>query len=211
MNTLIFHPKHNAHGKRDVTGAFKPEAKKFCAMTGGRIITFDNHVRMALRRKTVLEAIRAADEPLDCIAFFCHGWRTGIQAGFRIKDVNELALAISKDCADGITIPLYACSTAKGGAGGDGAFADELRDALCRHAVFNCRIDAHDRKGHAARNPYVRRFEGGGSPTGGQGGQWVVKPNSRLWTKWKNALKKTDLRLRFPLMGVGAIHEELVG
>lgn len=211
MSTLIFHPRFNSHGKRDVSGAFRPEAKRFCAKTGGRIVTFDNNCRMAVRRESVLEAIQAADEPLDCIAFFCHGWKQGIQAGFRLKNVDELAIAVSKRCADGITVPLYACSTAKGGAGGDGAFADELRDALCRVGVVNCRVDAHDRKGHTTRNPYVRRFQGMGSPVGGQGGQWIVKPESQLWTKWKRALRQSDLRLRFPHRQTAAIHEELVG
>ena len=70
---LVFIPEHNSHGKRDVTGAFKPEAVKLLKLAGGawpkrvrdgwvgaggsRIITFDNHLPMAKRRKAVLKSM----------------------------------------------------------------------------------------------------------------------------------------------------------
>lgn len=211
MRVLSLAPLYNSPGKRDATGAFQPEARLFeIALPAGSVslnATIDNSRPAAKMRAEVAARIRGfAPSVLD---FFCHGWRTGVQFGWSLDSIDTLASVIAEACpTDAPIVALYACSTASGGVGGDGGFADQLRDALCQAGAVNCRVDAHDRAGHTTRNPYVRRFEGQGSAVGGQGGQWIVAPGSALWSKWRAALRG-DLRLRFPLMPVSDIHAEL--
>lgn len=210
MTILALAPRYNTGTKRDATGAFQPEARAFAALHNGDVVLVDNkNLTSAGMRSDVLTAIR--DHRPSHIAFFCHGWKTGIQFGFGMKHLDELAEAI-RGCYQGTCsiVTLYACSTGGGpGTGGDGGFADGLRDALCRQGDVDCFVDAHDRPGHTTRNPYVRRFEGMGSAVGGSGGYWIVSPGSTLWRPWVRALRDTDLRFRFPTMDVEQIHAEL--
>lgn len=206
MSILAFAPMHNTPGKRDATGAFQPEARAFVKLHGGIIALIDNHARPLVQRRQVHAAISEVGPSV--VAFFCHGWRTGIQFGIGMAHLDALAAAIS-GASYGPTIALYCCSTGSGpGIGGDGGFADWFRDALCRAGADFCQIDAHTTAGHCTRNPNVRRFEGMGSPTGGVGGYYIVAPKSALWSRWRAALAG-DLRLRFPMMSVGEIHREL--
>lgn len=212
MRVLSLAPLHNSPGKRDATGAFQPEAEMFCSISpafSDDMYLIDNRAATSkFMRDDTATAIRNARP--DLLAFFCHGWKTGIQFGWSLDSIDTLATVIAESCSsDAPIVALYACSTASGGVGGDGGFADQLRDALCAAGAVNCRVDAHDRAGHTTRNPYVRRFEGQGSTTGGQGGQWIVAPGSSQWKAWRTALQKTDLRLRFPLMTIAEIHEEV--
>lgn len=224
MTALIFTPDRNSKLK-DFSGAFEPESIKFAALHGADA---DDIVRVRLsgtndqQREQILVALRS-HPPADIVAFFCHGWQTGIQLGFKTLHVGELAKAIvygSLQPSEVIghesherlpRVALYACSTGGGPGGGDGGFADTLRDAMCKLGAVNCRVDAHDRKGHSTQNPYVRRYEGGGSSVGGTGGQWIVDPaKAQLFRKWRIALVRTDLVYRFPLMTTAEIHQELL-
>ena len=165
----------------------------------------------------------AKDTGLRQVAFFCHGWSSAIQLCPAAR-VHELARAIRAASADTApVVTLYACTTGSdtdaktpergegphGDApGGDGGFADQLRDALCAEGAVDCIVDAHTVEGHTTRNPYVRRFAGCGVATGGVGGQWLVTPRSALWDRWVHAVKG-ELRWRFPTMMLGEIHAEL--
>jgi hypothetical protein len=194
----------------DATGAFQPEAAAFAKLHGGVYRKIDNRQTATKMRGDVIQAIGECKPSV--IALCCHGWRTGIQFGFRSGNAPELAEAIALYSGSMPTVALYCCSTGGGpGVGGDGGFADVLRDALCREGALQCHVDAHTTAGHCTRNPHVRRFEGLGSATGGAGGFYLVSPSSPLWKAWKLALSKTDLRLRFPLMGVAEIHGEIGG
>lgn len=214
MRALILTPRKNRPGKSDYTGAFLPEAKAFAALhkiAPERIVDVDATAPNSACRAHV-EAALQSNGPLSLVAFFCHGLRTGLQLGHSIQTVDALAKAIAKNGSESIVVALYACSTGGGPApGGEGGFADRLRDALCRAGKSHCSVVAHDNAGHATRNPRVRRFEGRGSPVGGMGGTWLVAPGSELWKPWVRALQKTDLRLRFPLMDPAQIHRELLG
>jgi hypothetical protein len=225
MNILCFRPLHNTPGKRDVTGAFAPEAEKFLKVHGGGVVhAFNNQKPMAHRRQQVLEIIKAEgkDENFDAVAFFCHGWSTGIQAGFMRPHIQALATAI--DTATGATrdlgVVLYCCSTGddpqdqpdEAAGTGDNSFADRLRDALCATGDGNefCRVTAHSTVAHATQNPYVLFFDGMGSKVGGVGGYFPVGPGSPLWPKWRKKLRETDLRFRFPFLSVEELHKELL-
>lgn len=228
LKLLAFRPEHNSEGKRDVTGAFRPECTRFMQTVDGghgHIVTIDNTKPMAQRKRQVLQALEQADEErefFDGVAFFCHGWLDGIQLGFRRRDVKTLAAAIQKICEHSFTtVPLYCCSTGDDpeddpitAAGtGDNSFADLLRDALCAQEAIYCRVLAHSTVAHTTKNPYALFFDGYGTTAGGAGGQAVVSPaNKVLWAKWRRALRAKDstFRFRFPFMELEEIHQELL-
>ncbi len=206
MNSLAFVPLYNTGKKRDATGAFQPEAHAWSLVVGGaEIVGVDNHQQPPARRRAVLGAIR--EHRPERVAFFCHGWTGGVQVGFDVSSLRGLAEALASCSAPNVT--LYCCLTGKGEGDGDGGFADRLRDALCAAGATYCRVDAHTTAGHTTRNPYVRRFEGSGSPVGATGGQWIVAPGSSIWGRWRRALTG-DLRFRYPDLEISEIHDELV-
>jgi hypothetical protein len=221
---LAFVPKYNSDGKKDATGAFHPEATAFKALAqpGSTIYQFDNSKPMATRRKEILNVLDGyTDDSVrqpTTVAFFCHGWADGIQAGFTRKTAGELAWAISlaTENFDGV-VPLYCCSTgddpqdvrSEAAGTGDNSFADKLRDALCAEGENYCRIVAHTTAAHTTKNPMVLFMDGMGSSSGGVGGYMPVSPQSAHWAAWKKALQKTDLRFRMPYMTPAEIHAEL--
>lgn len=225
MNIVAFAPAFNTNGRKDATGAFQPEATAFCKQNkNGVVILVDNRRDGPSMRTQVIDAIRqSSPRPawMKAVAFFCHGLGRKIQFGFDVRNVDELAKAINDSCdagTAGVRVVLYACNTGMASlgeqykpVGGDGGFADALRDALCRSGMTTCQVDAHTTAGHTTRNPYVRRFEGHGSPVGGVGGYILVAPGSKLWRPWVKALRETDLRHEFPFLTAGEIHQRLLG
>jgi hypothetical protein len=223
MKVLCIRPRHNTPGKKDVTGAFAPEAEKFLKLQEeGSVVTFDNHKGMQARRREVLEIISDHGAgTLDAVVFFCHGWSKGIQAGFARAHVPTLAAAIDGASAGHVefapNVILYCCSTGddpqdrsdEAAGTGDNSFADRLRDALCAVNPY-CRVTAHDTVAHTTKNPYALFFDGMGSAVGGAGGYYPVAPGGPLWAKWRRKLRETNLRFRFPFMSVEEIHRELV-
>ncbi len=229
MDAVAVVPKYNSHGKRDVTGAFLPEAKRFALLFDTcHIIQFDNRAPFAARRREVLgelERARDRNSP-NTVAFFCHGWVDGIQAGFKRRHCKQLASVIRPLGFGDPIVPLYCCSTGDdefddpqsavgspwhdGCGPGEGSFADKLRDELCADGGIYCRVVAHETVGHTTRNPYVLLFDGMGSSYGGVGGYMPVAQRSKIWRAWKRALRKDpDFRFRFPYMTIEEIHNEL--
>lgn len=232
QRALIFLPKYNSHGKRDVTGAFLPEAKRAADLfKQSHIIRFNNRLGFAKRRREVLNALRiepTENGPFDTVIFLCHGWTDGIQAGFKRRNAPELARAIRFAAPkNNIRVPLYCCSTGDdefdspfqavaspfhdGCGPGEGSFADKLRDNLCEQGAVHCSIMGHTCEGHTTRNRHALRFQGAGSQYGGVGGFRLVAPGSKLWRPWCRALKDDDFRFRFPYMTIDGIHNELSG
>jgi len=222
-NVSVLVPTTNQTGKRDVTHAFVPEARRFAALMRGQGHTVsehrvDNTRSMRVRRKHALVSLSeaAATAPLDVIALFCHGWRNGVQHGFTRATLNEFtALPMSND----VLVVLYCCSTGQdtrkrniaAPGVGDGSFADTLRDQLCVAQRTQCRVVAHTTVAHTTKNPHVLFFEGLGSPVGGLGGLAPVTPTHALWRPWKSALRShADFRFRFPSMSIADIHTELL-
>ena len=208
---------YDSKGKRDATRAFLPEAKAFTGYWADEgypthLARIDTRARMHVRRRQVAEALGLLSGGIKHVAIFAHGWRTGIQLGFHLRHVGALARLIDVHAVDEApVVSVYCCSTAQGGPGGDGGFADELRDAMCSHGLVQCRVDAHTTRGHTTRNPHLRRFEGEGSTHGGQGGRFIVRPRGKLWGAWKRALRDREdpLRYAFGRMDVAEIHDWL--
>lgn len=222
LNGAILIPDRNHH-RKDMTGAFRPEARKFADYWGiprANIIKIPISKPIRKREDAVLEAIREVrsryDAPLDTIVFFCHGLRYRVQFGFRLgrrSSLGKLAATIAEVSVGNVVVPLYCCSTAHEKrnneiATGDGGWADELRDALCKEGAGACRVMGHTTAGHTSRNPHVRFFDGTGMREGGTGGYWVVRPRGPLWRKWARLLR-TEYRYQFPFEELEEIRSRL--
>lgn len=220
MRALIILPDRNQH-LQDWAGAFKPESESFRKMHAippDDVVWIDLSKPKAARRAQVFAAIAARQKagPLEVVAFFCHGLRGSLpQFDLGIAHAPELAGLIASTKAPAVRVALYACSTggdtSAGGPGGDGGFADALRDSLERAGATQCRVDAHTTAGHATMNPNVRRFEAKGDGMGDVGGRWIVPPGSIQWKAWVAHLRAGTLRFRFPLMTDEEIRTELHG
>jgi hypothetical protein len=206
-NMIVVTPDRNIHST-DFKGAFEPESLTFMQVVPGKhaLIKFDASKSMQARQNELfqkLDVLKGQD--FSGIAFFCHGWHDGIQAGIRLRQIPEfvqLVCAATKNGVDAkgvLHVPLYCCSTAAKGevpeaaseTGGDGGFADTLRDEFCRQSKPWVRVYGHTTAGHTTMNPQVRVFEGKGSPIGGNGGEVLVRqppPKNPLWPVWRDAL-----------------------
>lgn len=216
----MFAPLHNTPGKSDATGAFQPEAQRFARLHGEgvSIHLFNPRESMPVRRDHVLQTIaRLRPGSLDALVMLCHGWRDGVQAGFRLANIPALAEALKPKAAPSLRVILYACDAGRDadperdddrqpGPGGDGGFADVLRDKLVTAGV-NATAYAHTTEGHCTWNPFLRAFPSDGVI----GGHWLVEPGSELWAKWRRAMRETDLPLRVPFMSPAELEAELRG
>lgn len=237
MRGVVLLPDRNVK-RADYTGAFHPEAKWFryehnLPKDAVVEIAIDNPP--ALMREAVCDAIYQQYKKqgrLQTVAFFCHGWKSGIQLGFELQNIKQLARVCKETCEYDVVVPLYACSTARdedrkvaddmdpnNTVGGDGGFADELRDALCAIAyhIYN-RVVGHVTAGHSTYNPWVRFFDGAGLPYGGSGGYWVIRPKGPLWKPWIKWLREQDEKqkdrdnqFKFPFMKPDHIRAAVLG
>jgi hypothetical protein len=207
MTRLAFTGDRNRPGKKDWSGAFLPEAQRFASGAPDPFI-IPLGAPSAQQRGLVTSIIRGHRPSI--VGFFCHGLTRRIELGFGTSTAHELAAVLAEvGCS---RVALYACSTGSGkGPGGDGGFADALRDAMCRAGLADARVMAHETAGHATQNPRKRFFDGMGSPVGGVGGYWIVEPGSSLWKPWVRRMRdaRDPLRFRLAEMTVGEIHREL--
>jgi len=206
-------PMHNTPGRHDATGAFIPEAKRFLkyhAQPNSCLHLIDNHLSKARMYPAVRRVIDDPPSAFSGIAFFCHGYRTGIQFGITTKNMTPLTDVIAGYSEEDVAVTCYCCDVARDSdrhrqddletMGGDGGFCDELRDHLCVSGAVMCVVDGHTTAGHTTRNPDVRRFLGAGSDEGGVGGHYIVaRAKRQLFKKWRQALR-TNFRFQYPYL-----------
>lgn len=229
MNVLVLHATKNTGGKRDATGAFMPESGRFAEQLkrlhpDAHVVRvgFDNTLLPRHRRAQVEKVIAlgpAGDGAghWDRVALFCHGTHRGLQTGHTLATLPRLVAALAPRLRgpNHAIITLYACSTADGkdtkakGPGGDGGFADRLRDKLSVLGFLG-HVDAHSTVGHTTINPFVRRFYLDGQAEG-YGGDWIVAPGSPEWRTWVRRLadKNDTLRFDFPSMTLPEVDSAL--
>lgn len=226
MNELILVCPYNTPGRNPATGRvwrdgdeFMSEAIAYKHFHGGKaLLSAINNEKPPKERFSrtlrVLAPNDAIERRLDALTVFCHGFKTGLQVGVDLSNLQEFCEALAAVSAPRLTITLYACSTGAdddldqadervAGPGGDGGFADGLRDMLESMEV-DARVLAHATRGHCTRNPYVREFLSGES----RGGHWLVDPTDRLWPRWRQALEG-ELRFRLPRLSKEEIHAAL--
>lgn len=212
MTAIAFYPAPDHPG--DGSAYFKKEALRWAELHNGVAHEFAAHKmngivprkemlsETAKRRAQIIAVIDAAPAPITDVAFFCHGWRTGFQAGFDVASSRELVAALARKSTASLRVWLYCCACGTGPLDskyissdketGDGSVADAIRDGLCLAGLSACRVDAHATVGDATHNADVRRFE---APAG-VGGYNIVARGSPLRPFWVDAINHTDFRLR---------------
>lgn len=182
MNQLAIITAYNRPGKKDATGAFVPEGRRWGMLYGAERFEIMSPYPAIRRRESVENAIRAMSN-LDVLAVFGHGTQSSLIAtGHGMKHIADLAAAIRHGDRPQ-TVILYACSTARGKRG----FADVLAAALPHAHVW-----AHTTAGHATWNPYV---ELAGGPNNGDP-VWTLQDGRVHWRRWYERLREDqDYRL----------------
>lgn len=229
MSALVFAPAHNTPGINPRTGLpwkdadeFKREARLFCAFLRREkgwptpVHLFDNTRELPERCADVLRHTRGLTPgTVKVFALFCHGWASGVQAGWRVESAKALARELEEVAAAELVVALYCCSTGAdqnpktseraAGPGGDGGFADRLRDELGELGV-RATVYAHSTAGHTTQNPHVRIF----LPEERRGGHWLVAPGGELWPAWDRYLEGEG-RFAFPFLTAAELEAELRG
>lgn len=212
MHILVMHATTNTT-KPDATGAFIPEAinfRKYRESLGDtvEVIGFDNKLPPPKRAPAFLKQLEGA-KPFDAIVYIGHGLRNslpsaGITSTYRTKFTQLIqSKSLSKTK---VFVTLFACSAAEtttGQPGGEGGFADKLRDDLVALGFSEGWIDAHPVPGHATQNSQVRRFFISAEQAP-KGGTWLVTPGSPEFPKWRSKLnskwRDDPFRFQFPYM-----------
>lgn len=206
----------------DATRAFQLQAKDYVKRRGipsGSYFMFNNHTPELDRRVWFCRTVLGDKAGIRTLAFFMHGTFRWIQLGFHLEHVPMLANALSRACdVRDLRICLYACSAASeqgetedhqknAPAGGEGGFADALRDELLRLKVQTT-VYAHATVGHTTENPFVRVF---GPYDPDKGGLALIEHHDPLFPAWERALRQGDLWQRYPLMTREELRLELGG
>lgn len=219
MSVLVIYSSKDEPGKKDATGAFIPEAFKFASLHGVPKNDMCGvecpRVKKQHRAEKVLEFLyssiaRRDDREVDLIAWFCHGWSTGIQVGFGKDNIEEELIEGFKGASPELKHVFYACSTAStskesrslNAPGTNGGFADTLRDYMVKNGFKEGWIDAHLTPGHTTQNPNLFRFyvDNAFDDTWDlNGGDWIISPKTPLWLRWKHMIRHTDFRYYFPM------------
>jgi len=159
MNILVLVDARNRLLKHD-GDEFLREAKLFSehwqALGANVTLHATYKKKMWVKKKFVLDAIKAHDPNMDVIAMFCHGWKSGVSLGFRNRDVFDLAEAIDDKGPRWKEVLLYACSTMKG----QDSFGARLARELYRSESGAGYVYGHSTKGHCTRNPFVYSCKG---------------------------------------------------
>jgi hypothetical protein len=134
------------------------------------------------------------DSHYDVIAFFCHGYSNGVQAGFK-GEAEMRQLGILCNALSPSSVVFYACSMAKKLNGALAWFTKEMSP--------DTRVFGHRTAGHTSRNPYVvehyndRRIDYKKS----------VFNYRRGWKAWIKRLK-TDFRFELPVWDPTTLESE---
>jgi hypothetical protein len=185
----------------DASGAFMVGARRFKQIHGlADPVFFDNSLEYAQRRKQILDAIENADSGLEVFAYFGHGWKTSLPSGgFQMKQIPDLAAALSKKAADKIVVILYACWAGVGGGPAEG-----LWSGLGGKGV----VYGHTSRKHTFANPDTVVFGRDDLKPPGP----VVGTGDPLWKNWSKDIidQKNDLWARFPFMTKDELEAELI-
>lgn len=183
--TLIFSETHNRRFKHD-GDEFKARARDMDEMIESanpdavsRLILAGKSTKK--QKQTLVSNTLAQVSNLKRLAFFCHGWPSGISLGYSIKEVPLLARSIAAACENHtVYIGLFACLTGRGRFWGGKRNKKNFENRSERvvtpregFAMYLCAqleelgihaiITAHLTSGHTTRNPYKVRIEKEGS------------------------------------------------
>lgn len=188
----------NTGGKNDATGAFLPAAQKFGGAYNCPWRHFDNSGAGGVVRKRFFDTIETAcPGGTNLFAYFGHGIKGGLpSANVYGDDIDALLEVLRPKIVKPLVVVLYACS-----AGMPQGFSGKLRSKLGDEVW----VYAHMTVGHTFSNPDVSEEASGNSPTF----RTLYGSGSPLRGPWAEALRYSDLWLRFPLMEDADIDAEL--
>jgi hypothetical protein len=194
-NVFAVTPATNSDDKKDATGAFLPGAQRFANAFGGSFRSFNNVGAQV--KKTFLQTLEDGPGGLDIFAYFGHGYKTQLGSAkiYTDKDMDQLADVLKTKMNLGGIIVLYACW-----AGFPGGFSTKLQEKIGR-SVW---IYGHTTLGHSYANPNVSEVQQDRNPR-----FRLLFDGSPLTAAWAEALRYTDMWIRFPVMWDEYIEREL--
>ena len=186
--------------KKDSSAVFAPGAKHFARLHEGTSLVGVNNGSLDFAgRRRVVTNVLLQHEGLDCVAFFCHGYKTGLQLWSNKSEERAAELGRllrERMTADG-SVAFYACSTGDDLVHGDDP-VDGFAVTVSAHLYPTQRVLGHYGPGHAVVRPYIREFRAGR-------GQWIIPPSAGRWREWVAALRSTDLPYRLPFMNYAEV------
>ena len=210
---VVYTNKNDPRLPNDAGGAFIPEAMAFAKL---HKVPETNMLGVPCpgmpagkRREAVCDFFRGhTDGKIEMIAWFGHGYSTGIQFGFNIQTIPQLVEYMKLCCADDVSMIFYACSTgstnkktrAIKSPGTNNGFADKVRDYMLWAGFRGGWIDGHLKPGHTTLQPFLLRFyvepmfEGIWDVPGGE---WIISPKGPLWKKWRDAIQTKGSTFKF--------------
>src|SRR5581483_6479092 len=161
--------------------------------------SFDNTGSNATVRKRFLDTIDThCPAGISLFAYFGHGIPQGLASAHLYGDhLDDLVKVLAPKISYPFIAMLYACSS-----GAAGGFTGKLREKLGGGAVW---VYGHTSVGHSFMNPDVSEEATGSSPSY----RMLYPVGADLRAAWAEALKYTDLWLRFPMMGDESIAAEV--
>jgi hypothetical protein len=198
FNAFAIAPSQNKDDKHDATGAFHPGAHKLSKAYNCPWRMFDNSGSAAATRKSFLKTIEThCPGNCDLFAYFGHGYTNGLgSAHIGTAQLDEFVKVLQPKLGNPSVVVLYACSS-----GAAGGFTKKLREKLGGDVW----VYGHTTVGHSFMNRDVSEEYGGNSPSF----KLYYPPGDDLRAAWAEALKYTDLWLRFPMLFQPAIDAEV--
>jgi hypothetical protein len=183
-------PSQNVGTQNDATGAFHVGAHAFSKAYNCPWRKYDNSVSTDRTRKNFYDAIdQACPAGLELFAYFGHGIKNGLPSPhvYSDKHLDELVEVLRPKISKPFVAVLYACSS-----GAAGGLSGKLREKFGGDVW----VYGHTSVGHSFMNPDVSEEATDKSP----GYRTFYPYGSDLRAAWAEALKFTDLWMRFPLL-----------
>lgn len=212
--------------RKGETREFLEQADLWRARHGGTIVTIEPCENIPARFRQLVQAVE--EHAPELLAIFDHGLASRLpRLGATIANAPILAAALAR-ASTAPKVELFTCLAGEdltpgphGPPGGDGGYADTLRDACVKSGATGVQVDAHgsssqlahrarDLGGHTTHNPFVRRFLGP-ERKGAVGGQWLVDPASAQWFGWVKWVSDGLGWREFPVMTAEQIEEQITG
>lgn len=193
-------PLKNTGGRNDAVGAFHPGAQAFSSAYNCVSRSFDNYGDgKGVLRRFLDQIDHHCPGGVNYFAYFGHGIPAGLASAHCYgAHLDELIEVLRPKINKPLVIILYACSC-----GVANAYTNKLRQALGGQVW----VYGHTTVGHSYMNPQVSEESSENSPTY----RLMYPVGHDLRGPWADALKYTDLWLRFPLMEDYQIDRELCG
>lgn len=178
MNHLIFYTATNRRGKHDATGAFIPEALNlyeyleqvfpYAGVIMCPVSTDMSPSEMREQVESTLQAVSDEGIDLEGIWFLCHGYKHGIQYGYKWKSgAARLAREINEYHPNVQMVSFYSCLVSKDSDNFASWFFWEL---FGMSEANDIQVFGHYTRGHTTKNPRIKIYSKGFAPF-----MWSIK------------------------------------